>query len=584
MAFPSAWMDELLAKNEIVSVISSYMELKPKGRKLWGLCPLHGEKTPSFSVSPDKQLFYCFGCHAGGSVIQFVMSMDRLTFPEAVASLANRAGMEMPDEVNDRELQKQRAYRNRLYEATKAAARFYCSCFLDPALGKTAREYAARRGLNAEIVKRFGIGCAPDGWDALYQHMTGLGFSRKELLDAGLLVHNQEKDRVYDAYRNRIIFPILGTNQQVLGFGARVLNDDKPKYINTGDTPIYNKRNNLYGLYLHKNEKLNDLIMVEGYMDVIGLYQAGIPNAVASLGTALTQQQARLLKRYVTTVYIAYDGDAAGQNATLRGLDILTAEGLSVRVIVFPDNLDPDEYVQIYGKDGFERLKDSALSLNAFKLETMKQGVDFSDENQRELFATKACAFIAGLQPVEQERYYKRVAQWTGYSMEALMAQGVRSGGLAPEAMSGTRVRGTFRRRLAAEEDSRMTAERLLLQACHADADALHSAVRNHADELLREPAHKALFSAMQQAGFSLTQYVGGLDADTAEKVSAVFGEEIPRESAVRTAEDCIRKLSALKGNDRIEELRQRLKQTDLSQEERQNTLNEITALIRANK
>ena len=364
MAFPSAWLDELFAKNEIVSVISSYVDLKPKGRKLWACCPLHGEKTPSFSVSPDKQLFYCFGGHAGGTVVQFVMDMERLTYPEAIRYLADRVGMEMPENVNDQALKLARQHKNRLYEATRAAARYYFECFTDPELGKPGREYAQKRGLTPEIVKRFGLGYAPESWDGLFNRLTKDGFTKKELLDAGLLVHNEQKNSVYDAYRGRMIYPIIGVNGQVLGFGARVLNNDKPKYINTGDTPIYNKRNNLYGLYLHKNEKLSDLIMVEGYMDVIGLYKAGVTNAVASLGTALTQQQARLLKRYVDTVYIAYDGDAAGQNATVRGLDILSAEGLQVRVISFPDDLDPDEYVQIYGKTGFDRLKENALSLN----------------------------------------------------------------------------------------------------------------------------------------------------------------------------------------------------------------------------
>lgn len=584
MAFPSAWLDELMAKNDIVSVISSYMELKPKGRKLWGLCPLHGEKTPSFSVSPDKQLFYCFGCHAGGSVIQFVMSMERLTFVEAVQELANRVGMEMPHEVNDRELARQRAYRDRLYQATTQAARYFHQCFVDEELGRAARSYATRRGLNRDIITRFGIGCAPEGWDNLLKHMTAQGFTQKELRDAGLLVYNQEKDSVYDAYRNRIIFPIIGTNGKVLGFGARVLNDDKPKYINTGDTPIYNKRNNLYGLYLHKNEKLDDLVMVEGYMDVIGLYQAGIPNAVASLGTALTQQQARLLKRYVETVYIAYDGDAAGQNATLRGLDILKSEGLEVRVIVFPDNLDPDEYVKIYGRDGFCRLKENALSLNAFKLEAMANGVDFADENAREQYATRACAFVAGLQPIEQERYYKSIARKTGYAMEALVAQGQRSGGILIDTNAKSTVRGTFRRRAEGEDDTRLLTERLLLQACVADKQAFLLAQREHAEERIESKPLRELFAALKQPSFRLLQYVGTLEQSEAEAVTAVFGEEGALQNATKTVEDCLRKLTKEAEQNRLQTLQAKLNQPNLSEAEKQAILKEITTIIRANK
>ena len=370
MAFPDAWLDELLAKNDIVSVISSYMELKPKGRRLWGLCPLHGEKTASFSVSPDKQMFYCFGCHAGGTVIQFIMQMERLTFVEAVRTLANRVGMELPDQADDAGLQRERAYKERLYEACKAAARFFMETLIGPN-GAPGRAYLAKRGLTSDSVKRFGIGYAPDSWDALKKHLQEAGFLQQELLDAGLLVHNTDRNSVYDAYRNRVIFPILGTNGRVLGFGARVLNNDKPKYINPGDTPIYNKRNNLYGLNLQKGQRCEDLVIVEGYKDVIGLFEAGVTNAVASLGTALTVQQARLLKRFTQLVYIAYDGDAAGQNATIRGLDILSAEGIDVRVIVFPDKLDPDEFIRSHGKDAFDSLKEHALSLNAFKLESM---------------------------------------------------------------------------------------------------------------------------------------------------------------------------------------------------------------------
>lgn len=585
MAFPSAWLDELLHKNDIVSVVSEYVELKPKGRKLWACCPLHGEKTPSFSVSPDKQLFYCFGCHAGGTVIQFVMDMERLTFYEAVQQLANRVGMELPNEINDREMQRIRAYKKRIIEANTEAARFYSRCFLDPAIGKEAREYASGRGLNAEIVTRFGIGYAPDTWDSLMKHLKDKGYSERELVDAGLLVHNSERNTVYDAFRGRLIFPILGVNGQVLGFGARVMGNEKPKYINTGDTPVYNKRNNLYGLYLHKNEKLDDLIMVEGYMDVIGLYKAGVKNAVASLGTALTQQQARLLKRYVETVYIAYDGDAAGQNATVRGLDILKAEGLEVRVITIPDDRDPDEYVQIYGKEGFDRLKENALSLNAFKLEAMAKGYDLNDENARERYAKSACAFIAGLQPIEQERYYKQIAKKTGYPLEALEAQGIRSGGIR-SVDRNTSIRGGFRRRIDSEEDPRDIIERTLILACLHDRKALKHAADEGAAELIKNATYQAMFRAMCEQGdaFSIAKYIGELPEKDAETASAVLKEEDAMENAPDTSADCIRRMKRQDAEDEIAQLQAKLNKPDLTAEERNAVLKEITERIRANK
>lgn len=585
MAFPSAWLDELLHKNDIVSVVSEYVELKPKGRKLWACCPLHGEKTPSFSVSPDKQLFYCFGCHAGGTVIQFVMDMERLTFYEAVQQLANRVNMELPNEINDRELQKQRAYKKRLLEANRDAARYYCRCFVDPKIGEPARVYAAKRGLNAEIITRFGIGYAPDTWDSLQKHLKSLGYTEKELIDAGLLVHNNERNTVYDAFRGRLIFPILGVTGSVLGFGARVMGDEKPKYINTGDTPVYNKRNNLYGLNLHKNEKLDDLIMVEGYMDVIGLYKAGVRNAVASLGTALTQQQARLLKRHVEKVYIAYDGDAAGQNATVRGLDILKAEGLEVRVISFPDNLDPDEYVQVYGKDGFDRLKENALSLNAFKIEAMAKNYDLDDENAREQFAKSACAFVAGLQPIEQDRYYRIIAKKTGYALEAIEAQGQRSGGIAPD-LGKTPIRGGFRRRIEDGEDPRDVTERMLLLACLKDREALHLCEQQNAHDRINNPTYRAMYEAIRAQGteFSIAKYVGELSEKEAETVSAILREEDAAENAVRAAADCLKRLEQESESDEIARLQKELKRPDLTAEERNAVLKEITNRIRANK
>ena len=346
--FPDSWMGELLSKSDIASIASEYTLLKPKGKRLWGCCPFHSEKTPSFSVSPDTQLYYCFGCHAGGSVVQFVMEMEKLTYIDAIKYLAQRAGMELPEEVDDDRLRRERAIKERLYAACKAAAMFYHEKLMSPE-GKAAQQYLAKRGIDGAIAKKFGLGYAPAGWDNLLKHLTGQGFKKEELISAGLAVKGNREGSCYDAYRDRIIFPIINTYKRVLGFGARTMGDDIPKYLNTGDTPIFNKRNNLYAINLQKGQHNADLIMVEGYMDVISLYKAGVKNAVASLGTALTQQQARLIKRFVPRVYISYDGDSAGQNATLRGLDILSKEGLEVRVIVIPDGMDPDDYARKYG-------------------------------------------------------------------------------------------------------------------------------------------------------------------------------------------------------------------------------------------
>lgn len=583
MAFPDAWLDELLAKNDIVSVVSSYVELRPKGRRLWGLCPLHGEKTPSFSVSPDKQMFYCFGCHAGGTVIQFIMQMERMSFVEAVKLLANRAGMELPENADDTAMQRERAYKERLYAACKAAARFYMETLLGPD-GAPGRAYLAGRGLTSESVKRFGIGYAPAAWDALKNHLLAAGFTQQELLDAGLLVHNTEKNSVYDAYRNRVIFPIIGAAGRVLGFGARVLNDDKPKYINTGDTPIYNKRNNLYGLYLQKGRRCADLVMVEGYTDVIGLFEAGITNAVASLGTALTVQQARLLKRYTQLVYIAYDGDAAGQNATIRGLDILSHEGIDVRVIVFPDAQDPDEFIRTHGREAFDALKDHALSLNAFKLESMARGYRLTDENDRERYAKEACRFIASLQPVEQGRYYAQLAKKTGYPVEALQAQG--AAGSPLETAPIRRSPGTRRAAAPAEEDARTRAENALLLAMAQSREATLAAVSDGAAELFSDDARSLLAAEIIAAYAADTapncaRIIAAMPEELAGRLAGVFREDAVAKDPLRVVRDCAAAIRRFDRRRQIDAMTLRLTDSTLPANERQALMERIQHLTR---
>lgn len=583
MAFPDAWLDELLAKNDIVSVVSSYVELRPKGRRLWGLCPLHGEKTPSFSVSPDKQMFYCFGCHAGGTVIQFIIQMERLSFVEAVKLLANRAGMELPENADDTAMQRERAYKERLYAACKAAARFYMETLLGPD-GAPGRAYLAGRGLTSESVKRFGIGYAPAAWDALKNHLLAAGFTQQELLDAGLLVHNTEKNSVYDAYRNRVIFPIIGASGRVLGFGARVLNDDKPKYINTGDTPIYNKRNNLYGLYLQKGRRCADLVMVEGYTDVIGLFEAGITNAVASLGTALTVQQARLLKRYTQLVYIAYDGDAAGQNATIRGLDILSHEGIDVRVIVFPDAQDPDEFIRTHGREAFDALKDHALSLNAFKLESMARGYRLTDENDRERYAKEACRFIASLQPVEQGRYYAQLAKKTGYPVEALQAQG--AAGSPLETAPVRRSPGIRRTAVPVEEDARTRAENALLLAMAQSREATLAAVSDGAAELFSDDARSLLAAEIIAAYAADTapncaRIIAAMPEELAGRLAGVFREDAVAKDPLRVVRDCAAAIRRFDRRRQIDAMTLQLTDSTLPANERQALMERIQHLTR---
>lgn len=419
--FPEAWVQELLRKSDMAAIVSEYTVLKPRGRRLWGCCPFHSEKTPSFSIKPDDQFFYCFGCHAGGGLIQFVMQTEKLNYVEAIKSLAQRAGMELPEEVNDESLRQERAKKERLYAACREAARFYVRQLLGEN-GDKARQYLIRRGVSSNAVKAFGLGYAPAGWDNLTKHMTKLGVSGDTLVEAGLALHSQRKG-VYDVYRDRVIFPIIAPGGRVLGFGARAMGEEEPKYLNTGDTLIFNKRFNLYGLNLHKGKHPSDLIIVEGYMDVVSLYEGGIDNAVASLGTSFTGQQARLIKRNAPRAYVCYDGDAPGRNAALRAIDVLAREGVEVRVMSIPGSQDPDEYVRKNGKEAFLSLKDAAQSPAEYRLDALWAKADPNDADSREAYAKKACAFLNTLQPVERERYVETVARRTGYSKEAVRAQ-----------------------------------------------------------------------------------------------------------------------------------------------------------------
>lgn len=541
MAFTSQWLDELLSKSEISEIISSYIELKPKGRKLWGLCPFHGEKTPSFSVSPEKQLFYCFGCHVGGSVVQFVMLVEKLTYREAIIFLAERAHMSLPDQVSDAEYLKQKAYKDRILQLNQISARFFCESLIG-SQGQNAREYAYKRGLTKDIILRFGIGYAPDSWEALKQHLLEQGYSEKEMVDAGVLVHNTERKSTYDVYRNRLIFPIQNVTGSVIGFGGRVLDDSKPKYINTGDTPVYNKKNNLYGLNLLKQEKLNDIVIVEGYMDVVGLYKAGIRNAVASLGTALTVQQARLLKRYSGEIYIAYDGDFAGQNGMIRGLEILAEQGLNVHIIVFPENLDPDEFVQKYGKDSFYDLKSKAYTISRFKLERMADGIDFSLEDKREEYAINACKYISTLQPLVRERYISVVAEKTGYSSQVLIKQ-ISSPETKTIQQNNVYINNKSYKTL--ESPSSERDQIMILRACIQDTSLCTLVEALPVEIVFTDIDLRRVYLFIRDGGTGISSFISSCEPEVAQRITEVLQTEFTYNDPSRIISDCLNNIQS---------------------------------------
>jgi len=431
MAFPPSFIDELVARNPIEEVVGQYVNLKRSGSNLFGLCPFHGEKTASFSVAPDKGIYYCFGCHKGGGAINFVMELEGLSYPDAVRKLAQRAGMEVPE---DEQYQSRYRLQERLWALMKEAARFYNEQLYTPA-GEECLAYVQKRGLTKSIVTRFGIGFAPNSWNSLVDAMRKKGYTDKEMIDANLV--GEKNGRVYDRFRNRLMFPIIDVRGNVIGFGGRVLDGSLPKYINTTETLIFNKGRNLFGLNLAKKTKYDFLILVEGNIDVVTLHQYGFDNAVASLGTSLTQEQATLLSRYTEQVVLIYDGDAPGQKAARRAIPILEKTGIEVKVLQIPDNMDPDDYLRKFGPDKFKILLEGTSNRVEYQLNSIRKKYDISADEQRVKFIQEAAELLSTLgSAVQREIYSHRVAEAGSISYETMKLE----------------VDKAFKRRLAREK------------------------------------------------------------------------------------------------------------------------------------
>ena len=415
MPFPPSFIDEVVARNPIEDVVGQYVNLKRSGANLFGLCPFHGEKTPSFSVAPDKGIYYCFGCHKGGGVINFQMEIEGLSYGDAVRALAKRAGMEVPE---DPQFQSRYKQQERLWALSKEAARYFHSKLYAPE-GAEGLSYAQKRGMSRSTLTKFGIGFAPNGWNGLVDAMKAKGYTDQELKDAGLV--SEKNGRIYDRFRNRLMFPIIDVRGNVIGFGGRVMDDSTPKYLNSPETIIFNKRKNLFALNLAKKSKLGYLILVEGYMDAVALHQYGFDCAVASLGTSLTQEHAVLLSRYTEQVVLIYDGDEAGQNATRRAIPMLEAAGIQVKVLRMHDAKDPDEYLKKYGADKFKVLLEEASNRVEYQLGAIARKYHLNDDEERIQFLREAADLVASLpSPVQREVYGGRAAETAKVTPEAM--------------------------------------------------------------------------------------------------------------------------------------------------------------------
>lgn len=424
MPFPQSFLDELTARSDIVDVVGSYVALTRKGGNLFGLCPFHSERTPSFSVAPDKQIYYCFGCKRGGGVVNFIMEVEGLSFPDAVRFLAKRAGMEVPEENGDRDAARRR---QRLLDLNRDAARFYYDLLQKPE-GHAVQEYLDRRKIRRATAVNFGMGASLDSWDTLLTAMTAKGYSKSELLTAGLVVQGKN-GHLYDKFRNRLMLPVVDVRGDVVAFGSRVLDKSEPKYMNSPETPVYSKRRVLYGLNLAKKTKRPNIILCEGNLDIVTLHQAGFDNAVASMGTALTVEQTRLLSRYTKELILCYDNDNAGKIATDRALQILNNSEFTVRVLQLPRRMadgelvkqDADDFIKYQGADAFERLLSGSENGVEFRMAQIAGKYDLADDPSRVAYCEEISDLIAELtNPVEQEIYATRAAETAHVTPDAM--------------------------------------------------------------------------------------------------------------------------------------------------------------------
>lgn len=420
MAFNDVFLDELRSKNDIENLIGGYVSLKRNGRTLKGLCPFHNEKTPSFTVYPDTQSYYCFGCGAGGDAITFVRQIENLDYMEAVKFLADRAGMRMPEEGYDDSLGKRR---RRIYEMNRCAAKFYYDSLVSPE-NKGALDYFLSRGLTPATIKHFGLGYAPDSWDSLLKHLTSLGYSRDEIFAANLC-RKGRNGGCYDNFRNRVMFPIIDLRGNVIGFGGRVLDDDsKLKYINTSDTMVYKKTGALFALNFAKNETDGTIILCEGYMDAISLHQAGFKNAIASCGTALTLEQARIISRYASEVVLSQDADEPGRKAVEKSIDIFSKVGIKVRVLNFSGAKDPDEFIKKFGADRFKGLLEVAANDIEYRILQQRSRFDLSTSDGKTEFLKSVAKVISTLpSPIDREVYAGKISEEMGVDKQAIISQ-----------------------------------------------------------------------------------------------------------------------------------------------------------------
>lgn len=565
--YPPQWLDELRARADIVKVIGSYVTLKKNGHRYVGLCPFHNETAPSFSVDEQKQVYHCFGCKAGGSVIQFVMDIERLSFPEAVAFLADQLHMPLPEMQNDPAYEKRRTLKERIYLANRTAARMYHQLLWQPE-SSAILHYLQQRGLSDAVIRRFGIGAAAPSAQVGRMLMEE-GFTEEELVQAGLMLRRE--GRAFDMFRNRAMFPIIDTYGNVLGFGGRAMGDAMPKYLNTSDTPAFNKRYTVFAAnLLRKARGLDRVILVEGYMDVVALSQFGVEGVAATLGTALTPEQARLLHRFAPEVHIAYDGDRAGQKAILRGLEVLEGENVPVRVLDFPGGLDPDEFVRQKGLEAFQALK--PISAVTYRMRREKEKHDVSTEEGRIEYAKACAAILRGVkEPVELENHLRHLSVETGFSKEVLMQQ---VGAAPPPKVVLAPKREGFRQKAREASQVDWTARTLL---------AVLATGRLPKDSVTPEEFEDPLLRSLCEGLLAGESAASLMERQTDDQGRAAVGDilslntDLDDDGLMRMAQDCLKKMRKQRLEKALDLIQQRL--PALTGEERERETQRAFAL-----
>ena len=518
-------------RSDIVDVISSYVKLQRKGSSYFGLCPFHNEKSPSFSVSPGKQMYYCFGCGAGGNVFTFIMEYENFTFPEALKFLADRAGIALPEQEYTEEARKQRDKKSAILEVNKIAAKYFYYQLRIPQ-GAKAMEYLKNRKLSDEIMKRFGLGYAGPYSDALYRYLKKQGISDDLLKESGLMQVN-EKQGMYDKFWNRVMFPIMDVNNKVIGFGGRVMGDAKPKYLNSPETLIFDKSRNLYGLNFARTSKKKNMLVCEGYMDVISLHQAGFTNAVASLGTALTSQHASLLKRYTDEVILTYDSDEAGVRAALRAIPLLKEAGVSTRVLHMEPYKDPDEFIKALGTEAFQDRIDMAENSFMFEVSVLQKSYDMKDPESKTKFFQAVAAKIAGFElEIERENYIEAVTGRYQISFEGLRKM------VMNVLMQGVSVRKQpVRTQNRGEKDDGIRKSQRLILTWLCEYPKLYQTVSQYiqpedfSDELYHKVA-SMLFEQLEKKELNPARIMNQfMDTEQQRTVAQIFNTEVPVET-----------------------------------------------------